>query len=228
MATNDEIRRQNLAVLIAEHGTAASLAGVLERTPAQISQWLNQSKDSKTGKPRGMRSESVRFIEKRCGKERGWMDEPHPPPSNTSKGFVVLPSFDLKAAAGPGRYLEAQQRVGSVQICQDIVMRILRSSGGVALASLALVTVAGDSMEPTIRDGDIVVIDRSVRTIDRDGLYLFTFGDETFIKRIQRMPKALSVNSDNKLYKPWEIKPNEATELHVHGRVLWGWLGKVL
>ena len=227
MATNDEIRRQNLALLIAEHGTAASLAAVLERTPAQISQWLNQSKDSKTGKPRGMRPDSARYIEKRCGKDRGWMDEPHPKSDETGKSFVVLPSFDLKAAAGPGRYLEAQQRVGSVQVCQDIVKRILRNSGA-ALASLALVTVAGDSMEPTIRDGDIVVIDRSVQTIDRDGVYLFTFGQETFIKRIQRMPKTLSVNSDNELYKSWEIKPNEATELHVHGRVLWGWLGKEL
>jgi phage repressor protein C with HTH and peptisase S24 domain len=42
------------------------------------------------------------------------------------------------------------------------------------------------------------------------------------------MPKTLSVNSDNELYKSWEIKPNEASELHVHGRVLWGWLGKEL
>ncbi|CQR45120.1 putative phage repressor [Thiomonas sp. CB3] len=227
MATNDEIRRQNLALLIAEYGTAASLAAILERTPAQISQWLNQSKDSKTGKPRGMRPDSARYIEKRTGKNRGWMDEPHPTHDETGEGIVVLPSFDLKAAAGPGRYLEAQQRIGSMQVCQDIVKRILRNSSTV-LASLALVTVAGDSMEPTIRDGDIVVIDRSARIIDRDGVYLFTFGDETFIKRIQRMPKALSVISDNELYKPWEIKPTEAMQLHVHGRVLWGWLGKEL
>lgn len=222
MATIEDVRQQNLAILVAQYGSVAALAAAIDRSPAQISQWLNQSKDSKTGKPRGMRSTSARYVETSCGKPRGWMDESH---AEVDSRLVTLPRFDLSVAAGAGRYLEAQQRVGSMQLCRDIVTRILRNTSA-ALASLALVTVAGDSMEPTIHDGDIVVIDRSVRVIERDGVYIFTLGSETFIKRLQRMPNSILVNSDNPLYKTWEIHPESSQELHVHGRVIWGWIGR--
>lgn len=222
MPTIEEIRQQNLALLVAEHGSVVAVAETIDRSPAQVSQWLNQSKDSKTGKPRGMRSGSARYVEDRCGKAHGWMDEPH---TEEKSSFITLPRFDLSVAAGPGRYLEAQQRAGSVQICRDIVTRILRNTSAV-VASLALVTVAGDSMEPTIRDGDIVVIDRSIRAIERDGVYIFTLGNETFIKRLQRMPDSILVNSDNPLYTAWKIHPDQGHELHVHGRVIWGWIGR--
>jgi len=222
MATIEEIRQQNLALLVAERGSVVAVAEAIDRSPAQVSQWLNQSKDSKTGKPRGMRSGSARYVEDRCGKPRGWMDEPH---AEENSDYVTLSRFDLKAAAGPGRYLDAYQRVGSMQICRSLIMRILRNTSAVA-ASLALVTVAGDSMEPTIRDGDIVVIDRSVRAIERDGVYIFTLGNETFIKRLQRMPDSIQVNSDNPLYSAWKIHHDQLDELHVHGRVIWGWIGR--
>ncbi|MGC8732611.1 MAG: S24 family peptidase [Halothiobacillaceae bacterium] len=222
MATIEEIRQQNLAFLVAEYGSVAAVAEAIDRSPAQVSQWLNQSKDSKTGKPRGMRSGSARYVEDRCGKSRGWMDEPH---ASQDTDLITISRFDLSVAAGPGRYLDAQQRVGSMQVCKDIVTRILRQTSA-TVASLALVTVAGDSMEPTIRDGDIVVIDRSVRAIERDGVYIFTLGNETFLKRLQRMPDSILVNSDNPLYSPWKIQPGQAQELYVHGRVIWGWIGR--
>lgn len=169
-----------------------------------------------------MRSGSARYVEDRCGKPRGWMDVPH---TDEESNFVTLPRFDLNVAAGPGRYLETQQRIKSMQISRDFVTRILRNTSALA-TSLALVTVAGDSMDPTIRDGDIVVIDSSVHAIERDGVYIFTLGSETFIKRLQRMPDSILVISDNPLYSPWKIHPDEGQELHVHGRVIWGWIGR--
>lgn len=81
-------------------------------------------------------------------------------------------------------------------------------------------------MEPTIRDGDIVVVDCSAQTVERDGVYIFTFGNETFIKRLQRMPDSILVKSDNSLYSMWEIPSSRTQDLHVHGRVIWGWIGK--
>lgn len=76
MDTIDSIHRHRLALLIKEHGTQAALSKVIGKSPAQISQWLNASPDSKTGKPRTMDRTTARAIEKACKKAEGWMDQP--------------------------------------------------------------------------------------------------------------------------------------------------------
>ena len=76
MQTIDNIRRERLLQLIAEHGTQAALARVISKSPAQISQWVNRSPNSATGKPRVMDSATAREIESACGKAVGWMDQP--------------------------------------------------------------------------------------------------------------------------------------------------------
>lgn len=76
MATIEEIRRTNLAKLRDEAGGVRKLADAVGVSEAQMSQWLNGSADSKSGKPRGMRSDSVRRIETAMKKAEGWLDAP--------------------------------------------------------------------------------------------------------------------------------------------------------
>ena len=78
MRSIDDIRRSNLVILEGEHGSLAALAKALERDDSQVSQWKVGSKNSGTGKPRGMRSETARYIESRTGKMEGWLDHYHP------------------------------------------------------------------------------------------------------------------------------------------------------
>lgn len=77
MKTIDEIRRDNIQVLIDECGGNKALSDLLGKSEAQVSQLLNGSRDSKTGKPRGMNNTTARAIEEKCGKERGWLDNDH-------------------------------------------------------------------------------------------------------------------------------------------------------
>lgn len=76
MKTVEDVRREKLAVLIAEAGSQVALSEKIDKVPAQISQWLNASINSKTGKPRSMSHAIAREIEKSTGKPRGWMDQP--------------------------------------------------------------------------------------------------------------------------------------------------------
>ena len=75
MQTIEVSRRQNLAALIAEAGSQAALSEQIGKAPAQISQWLNASTNSKTGKPRVMSNAIAREIEKLAAKPDGWMDQ---------------------------------------------------------------------------------------------------------------------------------------------------------
>lgn len=79
MKTVDVIRRENLHILAKEAGGPGGLAEDLGKSKSQISQWLNASPDSKTGKPRTIGNASAREIEQKKNKPTGWMDVDHSP-----------------------------------------------------------------------------------------------------------------------------------------------------
>jgi hypothetical protein len=98
----DDIRRENLAHLREELGGLRPLAQKTERNDSQVSQWIQGSKNSGTGKPRGMRSDTARFIEGKCGKPSGWLDADHANFSatgsttqSTNGTFALSPSTTL-------------------------------------------------------------------------------------------------------------------------------------
>lgn len=85
---------------------------------------------------------------------------------------------------------------------------------------MSLIKVDGDSMEPTLMAGDLVLVDHS-RTVvtPQGGIYALSIDDEIMIKRVQPVyPDKLLVISDNKQYPAQEI----ATEnVRVNGKIIW-------
>lgn len=83
MKTIGQIRRENLLLLLEKHGSMANLnekIGLL-RTDATLSQIKNQSRESKTGKPKMMGVTQARRIEQSLDLPTGWMDNDQLPPS---------------------------------------------------------------------------------------------------------------------------------------------------
>jgi len=77
MKTCAEIRVDNLRELVQKYGGNVGLALKIGKAEAQISQWLNSAKDSKTGRPRSMSDDMARLIEKKTDQPHGWMDHDH-------------------------------------------------------------------------------------------------------------------------------------------------------
>ena len=77
MITIDEIRLNNLRLLVKEYGSQKALSDALDKAYAQINQWINQSINWKTGKPRTISSRMCREIETKLNKPTGWMDVDH-------------------------------------------------------------------------------------------------------------------------------------------------------
>lgn len=73
----DQIRRDNLKLLEAEHGGPAAAAAALGMSHSQFTNLRDGARDSKTGRPRGMRATTARNIEERAGKAPGWLDTDH-------------------------------------------------------------------------------------------------------------------------------------------------------
>jgi phage repressor protein C with HTH and peptisase S24 domain len=61
--------------------------------------------------------------------------------------------------------------------------------------------VRGDSMNPTLNDGDMVVCDGG--GWDGDGVYVIKTIEETFVKRVQHTADGFRIISDNKMYESY-------------------------
>lgn len=86
-----------------------------------------------------------------------------------------------------------------------------------APASLAWARGKGDSMAPTINDGDMVLIDRSERRVeDQDLIWAFTLGDMAMIKRLRIRGEEVTIMSDNASVRPATAHPEE---INIIGRI---------
>jgi phage repressor protein C with HTH and peptisase S24 domain len=91
-----------------------------------------------------------------------------------------------------------------------------REPGGLALAR-----AMGDAMSPSIRDGDVVMLDRSAIELRSGRLYLVDLAGELQLRRIQRrLTGALLLICDNDRYPPEEVRPTDPP-LRILGEVVW-------
>ena len=129
---------------------------------------------------------------------------------------VRIDILDVEASAGNGAYLSPTEQG---LLSQEFDLTFFRQQFGRADAKhLKLITVKGDSMAPTLESGDLLYVDISENYFASDGLYVFTFDGQTFIKRLQKVGKEMLVISDNPTYKEWTFTQDD--DVFIHGRVV--------
>lgn len=234
MKTIEEIRRDRLALLIKEAGSQAALSERIDKAPAQISQWLNASINSKTGKPRVMSNAIARELEGKTGKPQGWMDADHSADvkaltTTPSPGapFIKVPLLANAGSMGTGTDVEHDDvMIGTIALSPDWIAKRIRPSSQDALR---FIHAYGDSMSPTMEDGDVALVDTGRRDPSgADGVYVLATDKRVFIKRVtERFNGGHDVTSDNPTVKTVQ-ELNGGSEIRVLGRVLWVWNGRKL
>ncbi len=88
------------------------------------------------------------------------------------------------------------------------------------VTAMRLAQVSGDSMVPTLKDGDFVLFDTAKRTPLDGKIMVVGIDNLLYIKRVRVSPvDGILLVSDNKaVYEPWRINPENARFL---GLVLW-------
>lgn len=219
-----DIRRENLQFLIDRSGSIAGLNEALgrKRNDSTLSQILHRVKDSKTGTPKAMGSRLARGIETSLNLGYGWMDSDHSSslPEHTD-GLIHLKHLSISACCGErgiANY-EEETYIDNMAVSREWFhqnINRMREQG------YELITAQGDSMEPTLKNGDLVVIDRRDTDITRrDGIFAVVIDGDLYIKRVQKVPGLLKFISDNKLYDSFEIRLAEVeNRVYVCGRVV--------
>ncbi|MCX8955815.1 XRE family transcriptional regulator [Erwinia psidii] len=126
--------------------------------------------------------------------------------------------LDVSASAGQGS--PAREMVQVIRSIEYVRKEASIIFGNKPEGSVKLINVRGDSMEGTIEPGDLIFVDVNVSFFDGDGIYVFDFNGDMFVKRLQKVKSELLVISDNPRYREWSISEDEMAMLHVAGRVI--------
>jgi len=135
---------------------------------------------------------------------------------------IIIPIYEnIEASAGDGSNIEEEiatdHMLVETQWLQEIVHHVPKD--------MAIIKVKGDSMEPTLSPGDMILVDR--KPVERnqlnDGIYVINRNGNTHVKRLQNIEDGIRIISDNKEFYEPEIVTDG---LIVCGRVIWAWQGK--
>ncbi|MEK9630186.1 MAG: S24 family peptidase [Nitrospinota bacterium] len=76
---------------------------------------------------------------------------------------------------------------------------------------------------PTLRSGDLLLVDKSKARIKGDGIYLINFEDGLMIKRLEwMMDGTVVIRGDNtRVSREQKLSAMEIEKLHLLGRVVW-------
>lgn len=131
---------------------------------------------------------------------------------------VSIPHYAVQLSAGNGRLTADFNELERLVLPADWVRRVF----GRPAAHLVLAGAAGTSMEPTIRDRDLLVVDTSDRRLTSGRVYALVVGDTLLVKRIERTLRGqIFLRSDNPVYQSEELTEDLADTVRVLGQVIW-------
>jgi phage repressor protein C with HTH and peptisase S24 domain len=131
--------------------------------------------------------------------------------------FVLLPHQAEAAAAGS---VTPPNPSGSewMALRHDWV----RATCGIEPSEVLLEIASGDSMTPTIRDGNLLLVDTTERAFGNFGIYVLEIDGQRLVKRVQRKHDgSLVLISDNTAYQPDSVDKTTADNVVIVGRVVW-------
>jgi phage repressor protein C with HTH and peptisase S24 domain len=142
-----------------------------------------------------------------------------------NEGYISIPQYEIRGAMGHGQVpADYSEAIRSVVISENA----LRAKGiqYSSTTSLVIITGWGQSMEGTINDKDPVIVDRGITEFTGDGVYVVTWHDLLYIKRLQVFDaENYEMISDNPQHKDRIVPMNELT---IHAKVLLVWNAKKL
>ncbi|MDO5532667.1 LexA family transcriptional regulator [Sutterella sp.] len=193
----------------------ASLARELNTNPQTFSAWMT-----------GRNQPSIPMVLKICealdvsptwlltGRDDQFQRSPE------AEGFVRIYQADTDAPADPMKQSMLKE-TPAVKMMQVNNRWVQRYAGSGDERSLAILSVHGDSMEPTLKDGDSVLINTMVTDVFTDSIYAFTRNRDIFIKRLQRIGDDVRVISDNPRYETYTVDYDQFEHRHaILGRLV--------
>jgi phage repressor protein C with HTH and peptisase S24 domain len=195
--------RATLATLVARSGASyAALSRLIGRNDAYLQQFVMR------GSPRRLAERDRRLLAAYFGVAETDLGAE----GDSTLAAVAVPRFDVAASAGPGALVDAEPRLGTLGLDPALLGRLSARP-----RDLSLIRAAGESMAPTILDGDELLVDRGDRRVRAAGaVFVVRLDDTLLVKRVSRADGRFRIASDNPAWPAIET-----ATLDVIGRVVW-------
>lgn len=165
----------------------------------------------------GHRLDIVARIAETAGVTLDWLVFGRGDGESVGDDLVKIPRYNATLAAGAGSWNEGRVKLDDIPFTRAFVQKKLGRSSTVGLSMLE---AAGDSMEPNISHGDMLMIDESDRRLS-DGVFAFLMDDEARLKRFRRTFDGVTIISDNPAYPEEHLANDQLNRLKLIGRLLW-------
>ena len=184
----------------------AALSRMIGRNSSYLQQYITK------GSPRKLEEEDRRRLAEFFGVTESELGAPEEKSSSRGE-WVEVPRLALEASAGPGATAAEEIPFDAFRFSR----RWLRENG-LDPAQLSAIRVIGDSMDPLLRAGDEILVDRTPRAF-REGVHVVRLGEALHVKLLQAVPPdRLRLISKNPAYEPVEVAMED---VDVVGRVVW-------
>ena len=136
-------------------------------------------------------------------------------------GIIAVPYFeDTYASAGDGA-INYEEAPTTLDFNESFLRGFLRISGD--LSKVHIINAKGDSMEPTIANGELLFISTAnAGGVISGNIYVINYGGDVFVKRLEKNPitRAVTLFSDNEKYEPIVIDGENLENCTIVGRVV--------
>ncbi|MDE4030257.1 helix-turn-helix transcriptional regulator [Glaesserella parasuis] len=130
---------------------------------------------------------------------------------------MIISYEGINVSAGFGSFNEGTTEPDGEEPYSDELLARL----GVKAHHCAVFWANGNSMSPTIENGDQMLVDLSKKEVKGNRIYLVQNGDSVWVKRVKIEWDGVELISDNKEeYRPIRISADEAQNLQIIGQVV--------
>ena len=123
---------------------------------------------------------------------------------------------DVQASAGPGQMARDGAILSGIGFPISWLAR-----HGISASHSTLIYVDGDSMEPTITHGSMVLVDHGRTSLRSNRVYAFREGEALYIKRLEQVGDQIIVLSDNPEHEARLISGADLEQVTILGEVVW-------
>jgi phage repressor protein C with HTH and peptisase S24 domain len=190
----------------------AALSRLLGKNPAYIQQFI------KRGVPRRLSEQDRRTLAAYFRIDEELLGGPASVAASPDGELVAVKRLAIGASAGAGALTDREEAFSHVAFDKQWLRRLCSSRS----EDLSIILVEGDSMAPTLTDGDEIMVDRGDAAARiRDGIYVLRRDDELLVKRVAASPasRRITLKSDNPAYPTWPDL--DLAHLTIIGRVVW-------
>lgn len=188
-------RIEQVVARLGSRKAASAAAGV---TAEQLAKWIAGTVKVPV--------EALRDLAQAANDDFAWLATGAPAGSGTATSVdaIAVPRFDIRPSAGAGALVVSEDVAEHFTVGRDWLRRQL-PPWAPPNAVVGFLEGNGDSMEPTIRDGDLIMVVKGVtwRVVERGGIFVLSVDDRLLLKRLQvLMTGDLKIISDNRAYEP--------------------------